>query len=119
MAESIVYAGVNKKDKDHAWAHTPNVLVDLECEDLPYVCLTMAFYGVKSDPGGPIVFPHLNGNILIYNSHLTLAYVNGQSSFIERNRQGLLNGEHIQCAWNFLLDNNHLYNHLPRAPSLE
>lgn len=104
------------RDEDHMWTRTPEALARLTWSDLPYLCRIMTFCGIRSAGGGPVMFPKIDGNISLYWSKQVLSLGAGLELFLQQQHLKPADHDRVAATWNFLIDNNMLYQQYQHVP---
>ncbi|KAF9997142.1 hypothetical protein BGZ65_007273, partial [Modicella reniformis] len=88
---------------------TPEPLRNLQWNDMKYLCRVTTFSKIKKAPGGSVSFSHLDGTVSIYSPQQFLGRHDGVDSIVLDANEGNENAARIMTAWNWLIENNPLY----------
>ena len=87
----------------------PDELLNLEISDMQYIFRILTHSNILKKSGSRICFPHLDGNVSIYESGHNLSTADGLWSFIVDTKARPADGQRIVRAWNWLVQNNPHY----------
>lgn len=94
----------------------PMEMKELKLSDVPYLCRIVTHSNVTRKQGAQLCFPHLDGSVSIYASRKCLGSADGLWSFLLDRRASPVDADRVLAAWNWLIQNNPLYQEFRRIP---